>query len=93
MTKAELIEVIAKESDLTKAAAAKALEAYTTMAAKELKNNGKLGLVGFGTFSVVKRAARKVGILRLARPSRLLPKSRKISSLARNCRQSEIAGF
>ena len=62
MTKAELIAVMAEGAAVTKAAAAKALEALTGVngaVAKELKKNGKLGLVGFGTFSVVKRKARE----------------------------------
>jgi DNA-binding protein HU-beta len=59
MTKAELIAVMADEAGITKAAAAKALESYVSTVAKELKKNGKLGLVGFGTFSVLKRKARE----------------------------------
>ena len=58
MTKAELIAVMAEGAAVTKATAAKALEACTSAVAKELKKSGKLGLVGFGTFSVVKRKAR-----------------------------------
>lgn len=59
MTKAELIGFIADEAGISKAAGALALDAYVTAVAKELKKNGKLGLVGFGTFSVVKRKARE----------------------------------
>jgi DNA-binding protein HU-beta len=59
MTKAELISVIAEEAGITKASASKALESYVGTVAKELKKNGKLGLVGFGTFSVAKRKARE----------------------------------
>jgi DNA-binding protein HU-beta len=59
MTKAELIAVMAEGAAVTKAAAAKALEGFTVAVAKELKKSGKLGLVGFGTFSVVKRKARE----------------------------------
>jgi len=59
MTKAELIAVIAEEAGITKASASKALESYVGIVARELKQNGKLGLVGFGTFSVVKREARE----------------------------------
>jgi len=59
MTKAELISVMAEGAAVTKAAAAKALEGFTVAVAKELKKSGKLGLVGFGTFSVVKRKARE----------------------------------
>ena len=59
MTKADLIAVIAGGAGITKAAAAKALDAYVGAVTKELKKTGKLGLVGFGTFSVVKRKARE----------------------------------
>jgi len=58
MTKAELVGVIAGDADISKAAAAKALESYIKTVTTELKKNGKLGLVGFGTFSVIKRKAR-----------------------------------
>ena len=58
MTKAELIGIMAEEAEITKVAATKALQAFEDTVAKELKKNGKLGLVGFGTFSVVKRKAR-----------------------------------
>jgi DNA-binding protein HU-beta len=59
MTKTELIAVIAGAAGITKAAATKALDAYVGAVTKELKKSGKLGLVGFGTFSVVKRKARE----------------------------------
>ena len=59
MTKAELIATIAGEAGITKAAAAKVLQSYVNTVTRELKKNGKLGLVGFGTFSVVKRKARE----------------------------------
>jgi DNA-binding protein HU-beta len=59
MTKAELIGVMAQEADITKAAASDALDAFLGTIAKELKKTGKLGLVGFGTFSIVKRKARQ----------------------------------
>jgi len=58
MTKAELVGVIAGDAEISKAAAAKALESYIKTVTTELKKNGKLGLVGFGTFSVIKRKAR-----------------------------------
>ena len=57
MTKAELIGAMAGKAAVTKAAAAKALEAFTSEVMAQAKK-GKLGLVGFGTFSVVKRKAR-----------------------------------
>jgi len=58
MTKAELVAVMAQDADISKAAAAKVLDSYIKTVTEELKKNGKLGLVGFGTFSVVKRKAR-----------------------------------
>ena len=59
MTKAELIATMAEEAGITKATAAKVLQSYVDTVTRELKKNGKLGLVGFGTFSVVKRKARE----------------------------------
>lgn len=59
MTKAELISKIAEDAGLTKATAGLALEAFLEGVTKTLKGGDKLTLVGFGTFSVSKRAARK----------------------------------
>jgi DNA-binding protein HU-beta len=59
MTKAELIAVIASGAGITKAEAAKVLASYVDAVTNELKKNGKVGMVGFGTFSVVKRKARE----------------------------------
>jgi DNA-binding protein HU-beta len=59
MTKAELISIIAKSANITKNKAAKALSAYENTVTKELKKSGKIKLVGFGTFSVLKRKARE----------------------------------
>lgn len=59
MTKAELVGAMAEGAGISKAAAAKALESYIGTVAKELKKNKKLGLVGFGTFSVIERKARE----------------------------------
>lgn len=59
MTKTELIAVMAGAAGITKTAAAKALEAHVSAVTKELKKSGRWGLVGFGTFSVVKRKARE----------------------------------
>jgi len=60
MTKAELIEVMAKDAGISKAAAGKALASFTGGVTKALKKkDGKVTLVGFGTFSKVKRKARK----------------------------------
>ena len=58
MNKGELIEKIAQDADITKTAATAALNAFTTSVTKTLKKGERLTLVGFGTFSVTKRAAR-----------------------------------
>ena len=59
MNKAELIDKIATGADITKAAASKALDSCVDAIQKALKKGDKVSLVGFGTFSVSKRAARK----------------------------------
>lgn len=59
MNKAELVAKIAEESKLTKKAAETALEAFVTSVETALKNGEKVQLIGFGTFEVRQRAARK----------------------------------
>jgi len=59
MTKVELIEKMAKDADISKAAAQKAMDSFMDGIKKALKKGNKVPLVGFGTFSVGKRAARK----------------------------------
>ena len=59
MNKAELIAKIAEESKLTKKAAETALDAFVTSVEEALKKGEKVQLVGFGTFEVRERAARK----------------------------------
>ncbi len=59
MNKAELVEAIASDAKLTKADAKKALDAFITATSKALKKGDRVALVGFGSFSVAKRAARK----------------------------------
>ncbi len=58
MTKAELVEKMAKDSDISKAAAGKALDSMIDGVKKTLKKGNKVSLVGFGTFSISKRKAR-----------------------------------
>ena len=58
MNKSELIEHIAKQADISKAAAGRALEALIGGVKSTLKKNNRVTLVGFGTFCVTKRAAR-----------------------------------
>jgi nucleoid DNA-binding protein len=57
--KAELIDSIASEADVTKADAKKALDAFIDTTTKALKKGNRVALVGFGSFSISKRSARK----------------------------------
>jgi DNA-binding protein HU-beta len=59
MNKHELIDAIAKDAKITKTDANNALDATTKAITSSLKKGEKVTLVGFGTFSVSKRAARK----------------------------------
>lgn len=59
MNKAELISAMAEQAGLTKVDAGKALEAMMNTTIDTLKKGDKVTLIGFGTFSVTKRAARK----------------------------------
>ncbi len=59
MNKAELIEKIATDAGLSKADAKRALDAFVSATTEELKKeDGRVALVGFGSFTVAKRAAR-----------------------------------
>ncbi len=59
MTKAELVEKMAKDAKISKAVASKALNSFAGSVKKALKKkDGKVTLVGFGTFSTVHRKAR-----------------------------------
>ncbi|MBW6499252.1 MAG: HU family DNA-binding protein [Bacteroidales bacterium] len=59
MNKAELIDAMASGAGLTKADAKKALDAFIGATTKSLKKGDRVALVGFGSFSVSKREARK----------------------------------
>lgn len=59
MTKAELVNVVAEGAKVSKAAAARAVDSVINGIKKALKKGDKVTLVGFGTFSTVKRKARK----------------------------------
>ncbi|MGI6073998.1 MAG: HU family DNA-binding protein [Fermentimonas sp.] len=59
MNKSELISAIAEKSGLSKVDSKKALDATLDAITEEIKAGGKVVLVGFGTFSVTERSARK----------------------------------
>ena len=59
MNKSELVSAVAQKSGLSKVEAKKALDGVLESIGEELKNDGRVVLVGFGTFSVTERSARK----------------------------------
>ncbi len=59
MTKQELVEKMAEKAGITKADAARALDAFTETVTETLKAGEKISLVGFGTFATSERAARE----------------------------------
>ena len=58
MNKSQLIDKIAADADISKAAAGRVLEAFTSSVSDALKGGDEVALVGFGTFSVRERATR-----------------------------------
>lgn len=58
MNKTQLIDALAEKADISKAAAGRALDAFTDTVTAALKDGDQVALVGFGTFSVRDRAAR-----------------------------------
>lgn len=58
MNKAQLIDAIAGDADLTKSQAKKALDSFIKATTDALKGGDRVALVGFGSFSVAKREAR-----------------------------------
>jgi DNA-binding protein HU-beta len=59
MNKTELVNAIAEKAEISKADAKKALDAFVDTVTDALKEGDKIALVGFGTFSVSEKAARK----------------------------------
>jgi DNA-binding protein HU-beta len=59
MNKAELIDAMAEKAGLSKADAKRALDAFIDTTAGALKKKDRVSLVGFGSFSISTRAARK----------------------------------
>ena len=78
MTKQELVEFVAKEADLTKADALKALDAVLAGITTGLKKEKKVTLVGFGNFTAKKRAARE-GINPLTKEKIKIPAKMAVS--------------
>ena len=59
MNKTEFMNAVAEKSGLSKVDAKKAVEAFVETVSSELKEGGKVALLGFGSFSVAEKSARK----------------------------------
>ena len=59
MNKTEFINAVAEKSGLSKVDAKKAVEAFVETVSSEVKEGGKVALLGFGSFSVAEKSARK----------------------------------
>lgn len=59
MNKADLIDAMAADAGISKAAAKKALDSFTSNVTDSLAKGGRVSLVGFGSFSTSKRSARE----------------------------------
>ncbi|MDL2208582.1 HU family DNA-binding protein [Parabacteroides sp. OttesenSCG-928-O15] len=59
MNKTEFINAVSEKAGLSKVDAKKAVEAFVETVSNELKAGGKVALLGFGSFSVAEKAARK----------------------------------
>ncbi len=59
MNKAELIHAMAAETKMTKIETKKAVEAFISTVSKSLKKGDRVTLIGFGSWNVIKRVARK----------------------------------
>lgn len=59
MNKADLIDAMAEDAGISKAAAKKALDSFTDNVTGALAKGGRVSLVGFGTFSTSERSARE----------------------------------
>ena len=59
MNKVELINAVAEKAGMTKVDARKAIDAIMDVTKAELKKDGKIALVGFGTLAATKRPARQ----------------------------------
>ena len=78
MSKTELVEFVAAEANMTKADAARAVDAMMKGITEGLKKDGKVALVGFGTFTSKKRPARE-GINPLTKEPMKIPAKNVIS--------------
>lgn len=59
MNKTELIAAVAEQAEISKKDAEKVLKAFTDVVTAEMKNGGKVQMVGFGSFEVAEREARE----------------------------------
>jgi DNA-binding protein HU-beta len=70
MNKAELVAKLSEDAEISKTQANAVLDSFVEAVTKTLKGGGKVTLVGFGTFSVTKRAARTRKQVQLSKSKR-----------------------
>ena len=93
MTKAELIEQMAKDAKISKVAAAAALESFMANVTKALKKkDGKVTLVGFGTFAKIRRKARKGRNPQTGEPIKIKGRNTVIFKAGKNLKMEAISG-
>ena len=85
MNKAELIAKLADDAGLTKTQANATLDSFVEAVTKTLKGGGKVTLVGFGTFSVSKRAARNGRNPQTGAVIKIKAKKLHVSKPGKNC--------
>ena len=78
MSKTELVEYVAESANVSKAEASRVVDAVLAGITEGLKKDGKVALVGFGTFSSKKRAARE-GINPLTKEPMIIPAKNVVS--------------
>ena len=87
MNKTEFINAVAEKSGLSKVDAKKAVEAFVETVSSELKEGGKVALLGFGSFSVAEKSARK-GVNPKTKQPIEIPANQLNSKLAPNWQKS-----
>ena len=88
MNKGELVASMAGKADISKADAEKALNAFLESVTAAMKKGDKVTLVGFGTFSVAKRAARQGRNPQTGKPMKI--KARKVARFKAGSKLSSV---
>jgi DNA-binding protein HU-beta len=88
MNKTDFISAVAEKAGLSKVDAKKAVEAFAEVVTSELKAGGKIALLGFGSFSISEKAARK-GVNPKTKESITIP-ARKVAKFKASAELAEL---